>query len=228
MYPLVTGKHKKDNKYRKFGRESVEGRMSAKEEFREIIDYLYSVYQINLPPEKQLSDDIKNNVYLLRNNLHAVYLKKLYDLYTYQSGCGDQLLSGILLNVYDFFKTNFQYITSNQSIPCLSMYPFVLTKGHPLPHVNQCMSHNSSLIPLPLYFRQENGYAFSASSIYFANYSSVTSLLCIFEMVKNGLLIYGCPIFNNCNLSCKNSSCTKFLYKKKANCEIMKILRYFV
>ena len=42
MFPLVTGKHKKDNKYRKFGRENVEGRMSAKEEFREIIDYLYN------------------------------------------------------------------------------------------------------------------------------------------------------------------------------------------
>ena len=42
MFPLVTGKHKKDNQYRLFGRGNVEGRMEAKQEFREIIKYLYN------------------------------------------------------------------------------------------------------------------------------------------------------------------------------------------
>ena len=201
---------------------------SPGEFFKEIIDYLLNVYHTNLPPEKQLSDDIKNNVYWLKNNLHTIYLKKLYDLYVYQLGCKDRLLAGILLNVYNFFVANFSYITSNQSIPCLSMYPFILTKGHSLPHINQCMTHNCTIIPLPLYFRQENGFAYTLSNTQFPNYSSVTSLLCVFEMVKRGLLIYGCPIFNDCNLSCKDCSCSKFLYKKKATCEIMMILRYFM
>ena len=48
MFPLITGKHKKDNKYRYFGREDVEGRMEAKQEFRDIIKYLYNVPSIVL------------------------------------------------------------------------------------------------------------------------------------------------------------------------------------
>ena len=46
--PLITGKHKKDNHYRMFGRENVEGRMEAKQEFREIINYLYNTPSIVL------------------------------------------------------------------------------------------------------------------------------------------------------------------------------------
>ena len=42
VFPLITGKHKKDNQYRLFGRNNVEGRMEAKQEFREIIKYLYN------------------------------------------------------------------------------------------------------------------------------------------------------------------------------------------
>ncbi len=48
LKPLVTGKHKKDNRYAAFGRNDVEGRMEAKQEFRDIISYLYNTPSIVL------------------------------------------------------------------------------------------------------------------------------------------------------------------------------------
>ena len=195
--------------------------------FKEIIDYLSGKHGTNLPSAQTLSNDIKQDIYLQRKQHHSVCLNLLYDLYQRQRNIGDQVLSNILFDIYNFYYTNFLYITSNLNIPCLLMYPFVLGTNKSLPHINQCMSNNCSLIPLPLYFREEDGHAFTMSGPKFPNYSAVTSLLCIFEMVKKGLLIYGCPIYNNCNLPCKKKNCTKFLYKKKDPCEMIKILQYF-
>ena len=48
LKPLITGKHKRDNKYKAFGRNDVEGRMEAKQEFRDIINYLYNTPSIVL------------------------------------------------------------------------------------------------------------------------------------------------------------------------------------
>ena len=42
LKPLITGKHKKDNHYAAFARDDIEGRMEAKQEFRDIINYLYN------------------------------------------------------------------------------------------------------------------------------------------------------------------------------------------
>ena len=47
-FPLITGHHKKDNNYKKFGRESLEGRNYSLEEFKGIVDYLYNVSSIGL------------------------------------------------------------------------------------------------------------------------------------------------------------------------------------
>ena len=47
-FPLITGIHHKDNKYRKFARNSLKGRIFAEQEFRDIIDYLYNVPSIGL------------------------------------------------------------------------------------------------------------------------------------------------------------------------------------
>ena len=41
-FPLITGKHHKDNKYKKFAREDSFGREFAKSEFKEEIKYLYN------------------------------------------------------------------------------------------------------------------------------------------------------------------------------------------
>lgn len=40
--PLITGKHKKDNNYKTFSRENIEGRKEAINEFKETINYLYN------------------------------------------------------------------------------------------------------------------------------------------------------------------------------------------
>ena len=42
MAPLITGRHRKDNAYRLFGRSSPEGRMEAKQEFKDTINYLFN------------------------------------------------------------------------------------------------------------------------------------------------------------------------------------------
>ena len=41
-FPLITGIHHKDNNYKKFARSDIEGRKQAKEEFEDIITYLYN------------------------------------------------------------------------------------------------------------------------------------------------------------------------------------------
>ena len=41
-FPLITGRHHKDNRYKKFAREDCFGREFAKNEFREEIQYLYN------------------------------------------------------------------------------------------------------------------------------------------------------------------------------------------
>ena len=48
LKPLITGKHKKDNRYSAFGRNDMEGRIEAKQEFRDIINYLYNTPSIVL------------------------------------------------------------------------------------------------------------------------------------------------------------------------------------
>ena len=42
LKPLITGKHHKDNNYHAFARSESEGRMEARQEFRDIINYLYN------------------------------------------------------------------------------------------------------------------------------------------------------------------------------------------
>ena len=41
-FPLITGKHHKDNNYRKFARADIDGRKEAEQEFKDTIDYLYN------------------------------------------------------------------------------------------------------------------------------------------------------------------------------------------
>ena len=48
LKPLVTGRHKKDNRYKAFARNDVEGRMEARQEYRDIISYLYNTPSIVL------------------------------------------------------------------------------------------------------------------------------------------------------------------------------------
>ena len=48
LKPLITGKHKKDNRYKAFGRNDMEGRIEAKQEFRDIVNYLYNTPSIVL------------------------------------------------------------------------------------------------------------------------------------------------------------------------------------
>ena len=47
-FPLIFGVHHKDNNYKKFGRQNLEGRNEAVQEFKETIDYLYNVPSIGL------------------------------------------------------------------------------------------------------------------------------------------------------------------------------------
>ena len=47
-FPLITGIHHNDHNYKKFNRENEKGRLEAKEEFKEIMDYLYNVPSIVL------------------------------------------------------------------------------------------------------------------------------------------------------------------------------------
>ena len=46
--PLITGRHHKDNNYKKFSRTNEEGRKQAFKEFKETIEYLYNVPSIGL------------------------------------------------------------------------------------------------------------------------------------------------------------------------------------
>ena len=47
-FPLITGVHHKDTNYRKFARNSLQGRIFAEQEFRDTIEYLYNVPSIGL------------------------------------------------------------------------------------------------------------------------------------------------------------------------------------
>ena len=47
-FPLITGIHHNDHNYKKFNRQNEAGRVEAKEEFKEIMDYLYNVPSIVL------------------------------------------------------------------------------------------------------------------------------------------------------------------------------------
>ena len=47
-FPLITGVHHKDTNYRKFARNSLQGRIYAEQEFRDTIEYLYNVPSIGL------------------------------------------------------------------------------------------------------------------------------------------------------------------------------------
>ena len=199
--------------------------ISPGEFFKEIIEYLQTNHNTTLPPPHDLSIDIRDNVFQQYSHLLDDTLGKLYGLF--QSYQEDGILGSILKDLYNFYDQNLSYIAYNLDPPCLSMYPFVLTPGQIMPRISQCMAHNTTILPLPLYFRPENGYAYTATPIPFSNYSKVTSLLCVFEMVKNGSLIYGCPIHNACALPCKDDSCLHHLYKKDASCEIITILKMF-
>ncbi len=47
-FPLITGIHHNDHNYKKFGRSNEQGRLEAKQEFKDIINYLYNVPSIVL------------------------------------------------------------------------------------------------------------------------------------------------------------------------------------
>ena len=48
VFPLITGVHHKDTNYRKFARNSLQGRIFTEQEFRDTIEYLYNVPSIGL------------------------------------------------------------------------------------------------------------------------------------------------------------------------------------
>lgn len=90
-FPLIFGVHHKDNNYKKFARENLEGRKEAIQEFKETIGYLYNVPSIGLWT-------IFNEGWG-QFNAAAVYsdLKKIDDtrLFDHASGWHDQGVSDV-------------------------------------------------------------------------------------------------------------------------------------
>ena len=48
VFPLFTGNHKDDHRYKKFARQNEDGKKQAREEFKDILNYLYNIPSIGL------------------------------------------------------------------------------------------------------------------------------------------------------------------------------------
>ena len=96
-FPLITGIHHKDNNYKKFARNNSKGREQSKEEFRDIISYLYNSPSIVLWTifNEGWGQFDSEEIY---NNLKEIDKTRLFD---HASGWHDQGVSDVKsLHVY--------------------------------------------------------------------------------------------------------------------------------
>ncbi len=127
--PLITGRHHKDNNYKKFNRESEEGRKQALQEFKDTIEYLYNVPSIGLWTIFNEGWGQFDSVPIY-NELVKLDSTRLYD---HASGWHDQGISDVKsYHVYfKHFKIKNKEETSSRAIILSEFGGFVLpVEGH--------------------------------------------------------------------------------------------------
>lgn len=214
--------------------------------FVEIIDYLKKRYPTSLPSKNVLSQEIFQKCYLpKRGNLVNDLLIGLKNLATHYGK--NSYMIKVLNNVYAYFIHNLSYLitgTNNYGIlPCLNLYPFNkvsfflsskcqgISFAFPLRtfSLNFYMHYNCAIVPLPMYYRNEDAYAYSLATSYFCNFFSVESFIKTLDYFISGKLVENCPFEKNtCNLPGKNAKCKKWFYRMvDYNCPMACAMKYF-